>query len=168
MDLKKRVRIETGVLTVLFITTLFLPFCNFYSMIENKKGEWIGEKIETFSVIETPLVIVYSFCFLLLIVSLLSLNRYVLSLINPSVIIITLLVSFYLMMMLHWSGSHRKPELRFGYWFNLTIIVYSIFRGYAWRGAFKATEKGKRNFKVVRTILFCLFTMFIYWLFIHG
>lgn len=168
MDFIKRVRIETAILTLLFISSLFMPFCDFFSLIENEQGEWIGEKVKTILLFQTPLVFIYSFCFLLLVLSFLSINRYVVSLVNPSVIMITLLVSFYLMMMLNWHGSHRKPDLRFGYWFNLSIILYSIIRGYIWRSDFNATEKGKRNFKIGSIVLTCVFVIGIYWLFRNG
>lgn len=168
LELKKRVRIETAVLTMFFISTLFMPFCDIFSLIENEQGEWIGEKVETALLFESQLVFIYSFCFLLLALSFLSFNRYVVSLINPSVILITLLVSFYLMMMLHWSGKHRQPELRYGYWINLSLIIISIIKGYMWRKDFYATEKGKRNFIIMSIILTCAFAIGIYWLFRNG
>jgi hypothetical protein len=71
-------------------------------------------------------------------------------------------------MMLHWSGSHRKPEMRYGYWINQSVIVISIIKGYLWRKDFYASEKGKQNFKRWRIALIVSFLIGIYWLFRNG
>ena len=168
LELKTRVQIVTAILTLLYISTLFMPFCDVSDFDPNPGENSDGLIVETFYVFETPLVFIYSFCFLLLAISYLSLNRYAVSLINPSVIIITLLVTFYLFMMLTWHGGPFRPDMRYGYWLNQGIIVFAIIKGYVWRDDFNATDRGAKNFKRWKIGLIVFFSIGIYWLFSNG
>lgn len=143
MDFKKRVRIETLVLILLFISSLFMPFCDMFSLIIDNNGNAAHEKIDTMYVFHSPLIIL---CFLLLTISFLSFKRFVLSIINPIVIVLFVIFSFAILTMLNWSGSHRSPELRFGFWFSQSLIVISIIKGYIWRKNFNPSDENKRVF----------------------